>query len=131
MSNVYESRRPLVSKVQSSAHVSAGLVMFMYVAAAPSGVLAKTTDPLAQDATITSIQRVGSQTGWAASEQTLYWTQAGGASWQDITPPKAATERIAAVTFLDTANGIVLLASTDVSSTTSPAIRLDLSLKHI
>ena len=124
MSNTCESQPQLASKVQSSAHVSAGLVIFMCVAAASSGVLAKTTDPLAQDATITSIQRVGPQTGWAANEQTLYWTQAGGATWQDITPPKAATERIVAVTFLDTANGFVLLASSDVSSMTSPAFRL-------
>lgn len=97
------------------------VMALMFVAAAgPALILAKTTDPLAQDATITSMQRVGPQSGWAANEQTLFWTQGGGTSWQDITPPKAAAERIAAVAFLDTANGFVLLSSPDASGTASP-----------
>jgi photosystem II stability/assembly factor-like uncharacterized protein len=83
-------------------------------------LLAKTSDPLAQDATVTSMQRLGPQTGWASNEQTLYWTQESGAQWQDITPPKQAAERIVAVTFTDTANGFVLLASDDPGLADSP-----------
>src|SRR5882757_1009278 len=83
-------------------------------------LFAKGADPLGQDATVTSMRRLGPQTGWAANEQTLYWTQEGGTHWQDITPPKQAAETIAAVTFTDTANGFVLLASDDPTQADSP-----------
>lgn len=81
---------------------------------------ANSTDPLAADATVTLIQRLGPQTGWAANEQTLYWTETGGARWEDITPQKESAERIAAVTFTDTSNGFVLLASDDPNRHGSP-----------
>jgi photosystem II stability/assembly factor-like uncharacterized protein len=85
-----------------------------------SPLLAKTSDPVGQDATVTSMRRLGPQTGWAASEQSLYWTQESGTHWQDITPPKQAAETIAAVTFTDTATGFVLLVSDDPGQADSP-----------
>ena len=62
----------------------------------------------AQD--IQSIKLLTANTGWAASDQRLFWTDDNGGNWKDITPRTPNSPKIASVFFLDTSTGWVLLS---------------------
>jgi photosystem II stability/assembly factor-like uncharacterized protein len=52
---------------------------------------------------------VGRQTGWAATNTALYWTNDNGSSWKNIAPPEAKEGGIVNAFFVDATHGWVLL----------------------
>lgn len=67
---------------------------------------------------------VAPNVGWVASSASLFWTTDNGEHWRDITPPRPmADEKIAAVYFLDTSTGWVLLSHYE-----EPQPRFDLAI---
>ena len=86
----------------------------------PSLLLAKTPDAVSGSATLTAMRRLGPQTGWAMNADALYWTDDDGKQWRQITPPKADTERIADVFFVNDAIGFALLANEDRNGRVAP-----------
>jgi len=59
---------------------------------------------------VSSMKLLAPNVGWALSTPRLLWTDSGGASWEDITPPVPKNGRIGTVFFLDTRSGWALLA---------------------
>jgi photosystem II stability/assembly factor-like uncharacterized protein len=55
---------------------------------------------------IRAMQLLAPNQGWLWLEQQLFWTETGGTSWSDITPPGAAA--LAGVFFLDARRGWVI-----------------------
>jgi hypothetical protein len=51
-----------------------------------------------------------SSTGWAATSNRLLWTNDGGASWKDISPPHPNRDSYAGVFFVDQSDGWVLFS---------------------
>jgi photosystem II stability/assembly factor-like uncharacterized protein len=72
-------------------------------------------------APVTSMKLLAPNVGWALSMRRVLWTDNGGTSWKDITPPASTEAAISSVFFLDPNRGWVLLAQgePDVSNGTS------------
>jgi photosystem II stability/assembly factor-like uncharacterized protein len=62
----------------------------------PSETLAALTAPQLRD-----MDLISAEAGWALVGDRLLWTQDGGQSWQEITPPLGASAEILGVKFLD------------------------------
>lgn len=67
-------------------------------------------EPPAYSPSITSMKLLTPTTGWAATDDTLFWTTDGGSQWRDTTPTKPSRDRLASVFFLDENRGWVLHA---------------------
>lgn len=63
---------------------------------------------------VRSMQLLSSTQGWALTDAALKWTDDGGLTWTDITPPGIAASAIKGLFFLDTQHGwVVVSGSTD------------------
>lgn len=60
-------------------------------------------------APVASMKLLAPNIGWALSMRGLLWTENGGTSWKDITPPKEKNVEISDAFFLDIRHGWVLL----------------------
>jgi photosystem II stability/assembly factor-like uncharacterized protein len=56
-----------------------------------------------------SFDLLGDQTGWAATNKELFWTNDNGNSWKDIAPPEGRDGGIVNAFFVDASHGWVLL----------------------
>lgn len=72
----------------------------------------------AQDAlSIRTMKLLDQQTGWAASDNKVFWTTNGGAEWRDITPKLNHNwQHLSSVFFLNASRGWVLLRCADGTS---------------
>jgi photosystem II stability/assembly factor-like uncharacterized protein len=67
-----------------------------------------------QSLVIRSMKLLNAQTGWAATNDRLFWTTNGGAQWMDITPRLAHKwQSLSSVFFLDASTGWVLMRCAD------------------
>ena len=94
-----------VSKTVGSACVGV-LLVFLMVSSVASAQL--------RDGSLRSMGLLTPETGWALTDR-LLWTTDGGIHWKDITP-RVKSHQIAAVFFLDTSTGWMLLARTTDSN---------------
>jgi photosystem II stability/assembly factor-like uncharacterized protein len=76
---------------------------------APNGAV-KWPEFIPRPAPVASMKLLAPNVGWALSMRRLLWTDNGGTSWKDITPPGSKDAAISAIFFLDTSRGWVLLA---------------------
>lgn len=59
---------------------------------------------------IEQIELAANGTGWARTSSVLWRTNDSGKSWQEITPPKSAGQRLSGISFVDN-NGFVVLTN--------------------
>lgn len=64
-----------------------------------------------QSSGIWGFRPVTAEAGWLLLSNRLYWSSDAGNSWQEITPPGSRTATIAAIDFIDRAQGWALLAA--------------------
>jgi photosystem II stability/assembly factor-like uncharacterized protein len=77
------------------------------------------------DVARSAMKQLSPGNGWALLQEHLYWTHDDGATWMDITPPGAVTQRIRDVFFLDDRNGWATLADYgSLPSAGSPILQL-------
>src|SRR5688572_1652800 len=90
----------------------------------PVAPAAEAASPQAQGATpdLQAFQPVTPTAGWVLLDQRLYWTDAGGPPWTDITPAGVGADTIRAAHFLDTQTG--WLVTTTTAQTASPTYQL-------
>ena len=62
----------------------------------------------------TNFKQLNADTGWIVHNNELLWTSDGGRDWENIAPPQLSGDKtIAAVFFLDTSRGWVVIAQYD------------------
>ncbi|MBX3084813.1 MAG: DUF1906 domain-containing protein [Anaerolineae bacterium] len=90
------------------------LIAFFVLSAnwAPS-TLTLAQQPSTSVADIQDFQLVSANEGWLLLNQALYWTNTGGQTWANITPPGMTAAGVQAASFTDALHGWAVLVSVD------------------
>jgi len=109
----FRTRLALVSSMFLGLSVPAYPQLAAYRTAAIGTAPSMASVPASPDvypANIREARLVSPGVGWAATEDHLYWTENGGTSWLDISPPHSGRDRYASIFFLNAHAGWVLFA---------------------
>jgi photosystem II stability/assembly factor-like uncharacterized protein len=84
-------------------------VLFLLVGGVPTvGTTSAAAPTIAGRGDLLAFQLVAPGSGWALMGQQLFWTNDGGPTWRDITPPALGGAEIRAASFADTQHGWVV-----------------------